>query len=96
MPPKRSLTLAETLDDINEWIDQNNDPDDDMLDDLEDLNGESDDDDLDNEEIVDSIDNYLSDTEEEAPILTPIQRHRKPLTRKRKVNSINAALEVGN
>ena len=72
MPPKRSLTLAETLDDINEWIDQNNNPDNGMQDDLEDLKGESNDDNRNNEEIVDSVDNYLSDTEEEAPMWTPI------------------------
>lgn len=94
MPPKRNLTLDEALDDINAWIDENNDPDDDMVSDLCDLNGDSEgnNNDDDEEEVLDAIDDVLSEAEDDEPI----QRHRKPLTRKRKVNSIDSALNIEN
>ena len=89
---QRLFTLQETLDDINQWIDQNNDPDDEVEDDLEDLDGDLDEND-DNEEMIDAVDNDLSDTDDEPP---SIPRFPKPLTKKRKVNSIDAALDITN
>ena len=63
-----------------------------MESDLDELYRDSDNNSDDEEEVLDAIDEHLSETEEEAPI----QRHRKILTRKRKVNSIDAALDIEN
>lgn len=93
MPPKRNLSLEEALNDINAWIDENNDPDDDLLsDDLGELNGAIEDNCDDDEEILDALEDTLSEPEDDGPA----QRHRKPLTRKRKVNSIDSALDIEN
>ena len=85
----------------NEWLDEI-DPEDDAVDDLQDLNGLEDITTLPNdsvsseEEVSDeeevSSEEEVSDEEAEEP--SAPQRHSKYLTRKRKVNSIDAALDI--
>ena len=71
--------------------------DDDAESDLDELNDDSDSEDTvdADEEIADAIDNELSEAEDE-DALAPVQRYRKPLTWKRKVKSIYAALNIDN
>ena len=92
---KRTYTLDETMTILNDWLDEEDNPPEDAVDDLRDLNGK----DVPDDSNQSDSDEEASDDEEAenptADVNVP-PRFRKYLTRKRNVKSIDTALDMEN
>ena len=92
---KRTYTLDETMTILNDWLDEEDNPPEDAVDDLRDLNGK----DVPDDSNQSDSDEEASDEEEAENPTADVNvspRFRKYLTRKRNVKSIDTALDMEN